>query len=170
MATVEVEGLRGLEKALEDLTAAAGKGVLRGSLKKAATPMADLMSDLAPRGETATDRLAESVTIGTKLSKRQAAMHRRMFKDDRASVELFVGPSYTLGEGGRHGHLLEFGTAPHVNGGVFTGTQHPGTAPQPFVRPAWDQEGQPTLDRLAELLWQEFEKSSARARAKAARG
>lgn len=27
---------------------------------------------------------------------------------------------------------VEFGTAPHINGGRFAGTEHPGTAPQPF--------------------------------------
>jgi hypothetical protein len=36
----------------------------------------------------------------------------------------------------RHGHLVEFGTEPHVNGGQFAGTQHPGTAAQPFLLPA----------------------------------
>lgn len=37
----------------------------------------------------------------------------------------------------RHGHLIEFGTDPHVNGGQFAGTQHPGTEAQPFLLPAW---------------------------------
>ena len=36
----------------------------------------------------------------------------------------------------RHGHLVEFGTAPHINGGQFAGTQHPGTEPQPFLLPS----------------------------------
>lgn len=36
----------------------------------------------------------------------------------------------------RHGHLVEFGTAPHINGGEFAGTQHPGTKAQPFLLPA----------------------------------
>ncbi|SIS57127.1 HK97 gp10 family phage protein [Phaeovulum vinaykumarii] len=36
----------------------------------------------------------------------------------------------------RHGHLVEFGTKPHVNGGQFAGTEHPGTTAQPFLLPA----------------------------------
>jgi hypothetical protein len=36
----------------------------------------------------------------------------------------------------RHGHLVEFGTDPHVNGGQFAGTQHPGTEARPFLLPA----------------------------------
>jgi HK97 gp10 family phage protein len=31
-----------------------------------------------------------------------------------------------------YARFVEFGTAPHENGGEFAGTQHPGTAPQPF--------------------------------------
>lgn len=37
----------------------------------------------------------------------------------------------------RHGHLVEFGTDPHINGGQFAGTQHPGTKAQPFMLPSW---------------------------------
>lgn len=33
--------------------------------------------------------------------------------------------------------FIEFGTAPHPQGGQFAGTQHPGTAPQPFFFPAY---------------------------------
>jgi hypothetical protein len=36
----------------------------------------------------------------------------------------------------RHGHLVEFGTKPHKNGGQFEGTDHPGTDAQPFLLPA----------------------------------
>lgn len=32
----------------------------------------------------------------------------------------------------RHAHLVEFGTAPHINGGRFAGTQNPGAKAQPF--------------------------------------
>jgi hypothetical protein len=37
----------------------------------------------------------------------------------------------------RYPHLVEFGTAPHVNGGIFEGTQHPGTPAEPYFFPAW---------------------------------
>lgn len=37
----------------------------------------------------------------------------------------------------RVAHLVEYGTAPHKNGGIFAGTEHPGTAPQPFFWPAY---------------------------------
>lgn len=150
VTTVKIEGLAELDQQLANLTKAAGKGVLRRSLKKAAKPMADRMSDLAPRGTTATDQLAESITIGTRLSSRQARMHRKMFRDDRASVEMFVGPGPDPAAWNQ-----EFG---NVNHGA-----------QPFARPAFDSEVKPTLDRLGRLLWEELDKSLLRAARKAAK-
>jgi len=32
---------------------------------------------------------------------------------------------------------VEFGTRPHVNGGIFAGTQHPGSRAHPFFFPSW---------------------------------
>jgi HK97 gp10 family phage protein len=146
--TVRLEGFKELEAELEKLSKAAGKGAIRRSLKKAAQPLADLAQSMAPRGDTHT--LAPSVTVGTRLSKRQAGMHRRMFRDDRASVEMFVGAGPIPSA-----HTQEFGTIYHP--------------PQPFLRPAWDQDQRALLDRLSALMWQEIQKSVARAERRAAR-
>jgi len=37
----------------------------------------------------------------------------------------------------RYAHLVEFGTKPHPQGGMFKGTQHPGTPPSPFFWPSY---------------------------------
>lgn len=37
----------------------------------------------------------------------------------------------------KYAHLVEFGTAPHKQGGRFKGTEHPGTRPQPFFFPSY---------------------------------
>lgn len=37
----------------------------------------------------------------------------------------------------RYAHLVEYGTAPHINGGLFAGSQHPGTSAQPFFWPGY---------------------------------
>lgn len=37
----------------------------------------------------------------------------------------------------RYAHLVEFGTAPHPQGGKFAGTQHPGTPPRGFFLPGY---------------------------------
>lgn len=36
-----------------------------------------------------------------------------------------------------YARFVEFGTAPHINGGIYPGTQHPGTSAQPFFYPAY---------------------------------
>lgn len=37
----------------------------------------------------------------------------------------------------RYAHLVEYGTAPHINGGMFEGSMHPGAKAQPFFWPAY---------------------------------
>lgn len=164
--SVKVEGFKDLDEALKDLTQSAGKGVMRRSLKKAAEPLVELARAGVPVDK---GKLAASMAVSTKLDKRQRGMHRKMFRNDKAAVEMFVGPSYDLGAGGRHGHLVEFGTAPHINKGKFAGSQHPGTAPQPFMRSAWDADQMALMDRLGKEMWAEIEKAAARAARKAAR-
>lgn len=146
----EVEGLKELDKALEQLSKSAGKGVLRRSLKKSAEPLAELMRLLAPTGDTASDDLADSIAVSTKLSKRQAGMHRKMFGSSRAAVEMFVGP----------------GPDPAAWNQEFGNINH---GPQSFARPAWEQDQRALLNRLSKQLWIELDKSIQRAARKAAR-
>jgi len=148
METVKVSGFKELEKALEELTKAAGKGVLRRALKTAATPIADAANAAAPVGSTG--EYAKSFVYSTKLNKRQSGLHRKMFRNDRAAVEGFIGTNDPAGV------QQEFGNIHH--------------APQPALRPAWDSEAKPTLDRLGKELWTELDKSAARAARKAAKG
>ena len=139
--TVKFEGGRELERQLERLKVGTGKGAARRALRKSAKPMADMMIAAAPRD---TNRLAESITITSKLSSRQAAVNRQMFPDMRNAVVLHVGP-------GTHPQAItqEFGTSFHP--------------PQPFVRPAWDADHKALLDRLKVDLWDEITKTVNRA-------
>ena len=149
---MKLEGFQELDRELEKLSKAAGTGVLRRALKKSAEPMAELAASIAPVDD---GDLKNSITVSTKLDKDVARSHRRMFKNSRSAVEMFVGPSYNLGAGGRHGHLLEFGTYK--------------MSPRPFARPAWDQDKQNVIERLKKDIWAEIEKATARAERKAAR-
>lgn len=99
------------------------------------------------------DRAAEKVQATKAL--RSA---RRAFKANNPPVILYLGPTRE----GWHGNFVEFGTKPHINKGRYSGTQHPGTPPQPFLRPAFDSEARPTIDRLGPLLWVEIQKNAAR--------
>lgn len=147
MATVEIEGFAELERELDKLTKAAGKGVLRRGLKKAAQPLADKANANAPIGFTGD--FSKSFVYSTKLNLRQKGLHRRMFRNDKAAVEGFVGTNDPAGV------QLEFGNVNH--------------AAQPSLRPAWEQDKKAMLDRLSDHLWVELEKSIKRAERKAAR-
>ena len=133
---MQVEGFSALEEELDALSKAAGKGVLRRALRLA-----------APRGD---GDLVESIAVSDKLSPHQRAQHRRMFRDDRAAVEMFVGA----------------GPLPQAHNTEF-GNEH--QAPQPWARPAWDRDHQAMLKRLGEDLWAELSKAIARAERRAAK-
>lgn len=52
----------------------------------------------------------------------------------------------------RHGHLVEFGTDPHQNKGLFEGSQHPGTEAQPFLLPATRLSADRTKRRIGRAI------------------
>lgn len=142
-------GFAELDAALAQIEkTATAKAVMRRSLKKAAQPMADMAQSGAP---VLSGTLQESVAISTKLSKRQKSLHRKMFKNDKAAVEMFVGAGPLSSA-----HNQEFGN------------EH--NAPQPFMRPAWDAEAKPTLERIGVEMWADIKKTAARAARKAAKG
>jgi HK97 gp10 family phage protein len=138
--TVQIEGLKEIDKALGELTPATGKNVLRRVLRKRAEPMAEQMRGMAPVDD---GHLRDSIGVGTRLTRRQAALHRKMFRDDRASVEMFVGAG-----GLPQAITQEFGTVSH--------------GPQPFARPSWDSQQSSILEGLKDDLWQEIQKAAQR--------
>ncbi|WP_406735889.1 HK97-gp10 family putative phage morphogenesis protein [Thioclava sp. GXIMD4215] len=165
-ARMHIDGLSESDRALDNLGKSMSKPVMRRSMRKAAEPMRAKAAELAPKKSGG---LSRSVKIGSTLNGSQRKLRRKMTLEERTAIELFLGPSYVKGDGGNHGHLVEFGTKPHMNAGEFAGTMHPGTAPQPFMRPAFDAEAEQTVERLKPILWQEIEKAAKRAAQRAAR-
>lgn len=137
MASVKISGLKELDRALGALPEALAKQTLRRTLKEAAEPMARTARQLAPRDEY---HLYDSIDVSTRLSKRQSALHKK--EGGRAFQEMFVGTNNPAGV------QQEFGNERH--------------GAQAFMRPAWDAQKEPTLDRIANSLWAEIEKSARR--------
>lgn len=133
--TVKITGLKELDRALGQLPKATAKAALRRVLKQAAEPLAQKMRQNAPRDEM---HLYESIDVSPRLSKRQAMQHKA--EGDRAFQEMFVGTNNPAGM------QQEFGNE-----------HHPA---QPWARPAWDAEKEPTLDRIKDSLWFEIDKSA----------
>ena len=141
--TVKVEGLRELETALKELPKATSRNVLSRTLRAAAQPIADRGESLAPVG--ATGKLADSYSVSIKLNKRQRKLNKK-----ESPVEIYVGPT-------QHAKSVqtEFGNA-HQSA-------------HPHLRPAWDAEMKPTLERIRVELAQQIEKARQRLARKAAR-
>ena len=149
--TVKVEGGKDLQRALDELSKSAGKGVVRRALMTAAKTFVERAESLAPNDPaTYEGDLASTIAVSTKLSTRQRRAHRKMFKDDKASVEVFAGAGPVP-----QAHLQEFGTRHH--------------AAQPFMRPAWMATKEQVLSGLKKEIKTEIDKTMARAARKAAR-
>lgn len=142
--TVRISGLRELDRALGQLPKATAKGVLRKVLREAAEPLARAARRNAPRDEM---HLYESIDVSTRLSKRQALQHKK--EDGRSFQEMFVGTNNPAGM------QQEFGNERH--------------GAQPWLRPAWDAEQKPTLDRIGDRLGFEIVEAAKRLAKKAAR-
>lgn len=151
--TIKVDGLRELDDALAEMSKATARNILRRAGIKALEPVAETARQLAPDDpQTGGNDLRSSIGVGTRLSPRQAREHRRQMRADggRAFVEVFVGAGNVP-----HAHMQEFGTAHH--------------APQPFMRPAWDEHQDGVIDSLKTEIGAEIDKAAQRAARKAAR-
>lgn len=145
---IKIEGLRELEQQLLRLKTGTAKGAVRRVLKKSAEPMADLMRDFAPDDPTtANEDLVSSITVTSALSPRQKSAHSRMFRDERAAVEMFIGPGPLP-----HATFQEFGTRHHQ--------------PQPYVRPAFDADVHAMLNRISNEMRIEIDRTISRAAAR----
>jgi HK97 gp10 family phage protein len=142
---MRVEGLSELNHALTELPKALGKTTLGRALKRAGEPIADAAAAMAPRK---TGRLAESMRVGTTISKR---LRGRAPKESK--VEAYVGPR---GDKGPHYAIVqEFGS--------YKMRAHP------YLRPAWDNGKAAALTSISKTLGEEIEKTRARIAAKAER-
>lgn len=138
----KLEGLKELDEALSELPKATARNVLLRTLKEQGQPIADAGEANAPRDK---GKLADSYTVGTKLSRRQRKLHNK-----ESAVEVFVGPT------------------PHPKS-VQTEFGNSHQAPHPHLRPAWDANVMRVLEGVKNSLADQIEKARARLARKAAR-
>lgn len=136
-ATVKIKGLKEVDRALGQLPKSLAKAALRETLRDGAEPLARAARQLAPRDEF---HLYESIDVSTRLNRRQRGLHREEAKP--TFQEMFVGTNNPAGV------QQEFGNERH--------------AAQPFMRPAWDTERMPTLERISNSLWYRIEQAARR--------
>jgi HK97 gp10 family phage protein len=151
VATVRIEGLRDLDHALAELPKATAKNVLKRTLIKAAKPIDDEASRLAPHSS---GKLATSIITGTRLTRSQKGEGPVLTESGFRSaaknyVEVYVGTALPRGQ------FMEFGTFKD--------------APEPFMTPAWEANKEGALQIIETTLGTEIEKAAARLARKAAR-
>lgn len=178
---LQVEGIEEFQAALDGLGKRLGRSTLERALRKAAAPMLRAAKDMTPFHEgdlegslkiarqTISDpgRAAFAATMeatGGDRAAARAALRDAYAREGGAVAALVLGPD--LAAGGSVAHLVEFGTGPRYQAnGRYVGEM----PAQPFLRPAFDQEAQPTVDRLKPILGREIEASARRRAARAAR-
>jgi len=141
MASFQIKGLREMDKALQELKRPTAKSVARRVLKEAGEPIARSARAKVPK---LTLHMAESIDVGTKLTRRQASLAKKFSK---SGVEVYIGPN-----------------DPGAVAEEF-GWEH--GAAQPFMRPAWDANKGLALTIIVNRMWDEINKAADRARRKA---
>ncbi len=143
--TVHVEGLSELKTTLRELLPdRTARNVMKRVLIQVAQPVAATAERLAP---VRTGQLRRTIGVGTKLTRRQRAMHRKVDPND---VNVFIGAGAVP-----QAHLREYGSDGHPA--------------QPFLRPAWDTHKRAVLEGIKDAMWREIEKSVKRLARKKAR-
>lgn len=98
----------------------------------------EIRSAIAQSADEITDAIRRAVPEHTKRLKRSIIWREgRLSKGGtgRGIDGDFVATIHVAKEARFYAHLVEFGTAPHKQGGKFAGTMHPGTPPQPYFYP-----------------------------------
>lgn len=158
--TVQVSGLKDLDRALGELPKSVAKATLVRTLKKAGEPIAQAARAAAPVDDgTLRDSIAVSPRIKNKVGMaefaavmrqsggmniagaRQALRDARRAAGGGSFAEMYIGPARGKGVI-RYAHLQEFGTSNH--------------APHPFMRPAWDAEKDNALRIIRQELGNEI--------------
>lgn len=127
MARIYLKGLPQLKAKLIRLKEQTAAEVAP-AMGRAAQVVVDMMKRQVPvdHGD-----LRDSIgwTFGEKPKYAQAVTRVRF---GTTRVTIFAGNAKV-----RYAHLVEFGTRPHPQGGLYAGTMHPGTRPQPFFFSSW---------------------------------
>jgi len=146
MARGRIIGLQSLQAKMKKIPQEA-RSAIKQALAESADDMVATMKSLAPVSATGSHgwppgMLQDSIvaTFGDGevpkyaafRQKRRGSKRRIQAKDPDLSVTITAGNDIV-----RYAHMVEFGTAPHTNGGKFAGTSHPGTAAQPFFYPGY---------------------------------
>ncbi|CAN7598991.1 HK97-gp10 family putative phage morphogenesis protein [Bosea sp. LjRoot237] len=138
------------EKVLRKLAAIpqAVRSAAKQALAQSADELTEAIRTAAPRGATGELKKSIAQTWGGGAV-RYSSLRGNVGQagDPDLSVVISAGNSKV-----RYSHLVEFGTAPHINGGLFAGTEHPGTRAQPFFYPTYRKLRRRARSRISRAI------------------
>ncbi len=141
---VKIKGLDRLQIKLKKFPEAAEK-LVRDAMEQGAQEIVNMMQNLVP---VDSGELMESIgwTWGNapKYSQRIGSVKSN---DGKLTITIYAGNSKV-----RYAHLVEFGSAPHVNGGMFPGTFNPGAKAQPFFYVSWRAKRRSARARVSRAI------------------
>jgi HK97 gp10 family phage protein len=108
------------------------RSAVKQALAQGADDVTDAMKRLVPVDSGKLQGSIRQTWGGRKVAYASLSGAASASGDPELTVTISAGDS-----GVRYAHLVEFGTAPHINGGRFAGSRHPGAAAKPFFYPAY---------------------------------
>ncbi|UXS00832.1 HK97 gp10 family phage protein [Agrobacterium tumefaciens] len=126
----KILNLNRLNKKLARLPAVA-KEMIRKAMEAKADEIVAMMKSLVPVDGGA---LRDSIgwTWGKAPKGAMVIASVQAAGEDGMTLTIYAGNSEAY-----YARWVEFGTARHINGGKFSGSQHPGTTAQPFFYVSW---------------------------------
>lgn len=161
--SVKVTGLREMNSALKKLDAKVANKISRAGIAEAAKVMRKEMRERAPR---------DSGNLRKNIKYKLRRFQRRGFTGT-------VGVTRKAFYAG----FIEYGSSPHrlpaekigrgrgkrknnakisFDGGVFSGANHPGISPKPFLRPAFEAKKEAAIKSIGVKIWALIKKEASK--------
>lgn len=141
---VKIKGLDRLQIKLKKFPEVA-ETLVKAAMEQGAQDIVNMMQNLVPVDD---GELMESIgwTWGQapKYSQRIGSVKSN---DGKQTITIYAGNSKV-----RYAHLVEFGSAPHVNGGMFPGTFNPGSKAQSFFYVSWRAKRRSARARVSRAI------------------
>lgn len=126
----KIQGLDRLKRKLTQLPVVAKK-MIRQQMEKTAEEIVAMMKNLVPVDD---GKLRDSIgwTWGKAPKGSITLAAVKSTAADGMTLTIYAGNKEAY-----YARWVEFGTARHENGGLFAGSEHPGTTAQPFFYVSW---------------------------------
>lgn len=141
---MSILGLKKLNAKLKKLPQAAEEAIKR-AMAQGADEMVAMMKSLAPRDSG--DLVASIGWTWGDAPKGSMSIGKLQSSDGSLALTIYAGDDKAF-----YARMVEFGTAPHINGGLFKGTKNPGRKKTPFFYVSFRALRRRTKSRISRAI------------------